>query len=135
MTTALPESYKADFPIEQLIGKVREIAAENPDFIYQKQRRDGHRDTMVCYYVAENSQDGSCIMGRAFRALGVPAEVLRQYEGERTGTLIEAFRVEASASQLSWLFNVQCSQDDGLAWGECVRVADRDLSLFYGKAV
>jgi hypothetical protein len=124
--------YRADFTVFDVVSKVREIVAANPSFIYQKNGSTGC-STGSCDYVHEGKAD--CLMAQALHALGVPLAFLSKCEGSLIRNVLqelglvpfgsatndeEARRWEAA----DWLHYVQCCQDDGMPWGECVESSD-----------
>lgn len=119
-------------PIDQVIAKVREIAAARPDFIYIALRwgtdSAGPGEPNGCKYM-HGDQPG-CIFGQALTALGVSPGKLREHD--RNGHNIYA--VFGSPSVLSpeyadvaWCSRVQRAQDRGNAWGEAVKYGDDSL--------
>lgn len=121
------------FTVEQVIGKVRELAEEYPNAVYQQVNCGG------CCYTIGNVKDGpgcGCIFGQAIKALG--GELHETYNNidckyilkgftdiPRAGYLLyEKFNLKLSISQESWCNKVQMMQDDGKTWSQAVAYAD-----------
>ena len=112
-------------PLHDVVKKVREIAKDAPDLVYEMP--DGW-----CQYVF-NGQ-GSCIVGQAYLELGTPIKRVESWDNEDSGPLgveqvIEREYEEYSTLAKSWLREVQDSQDTGTSWAEAVKNADISLGL------
>lgn len=111
--------------LKDVITKVRELAAANPDYVYKMP------DTGYCQYTF-NGQ-GSCIVGQAYLELGVPVERVESWdfgsEGRPLGAdqLVEREYDDYSLTDKEWLDNVQGFQDADKPWGEAVRKADERI--------
>lgn len=104
-----------DVTINQLIAKVREIAAKRPDFVYEVP--DGGD---VCQYVHEDGEPG-CIFGHAFTALGVEPDQLAKLDGVGVITgVLDKLEIEHTEEERAWCAMVQSLQDTGDPWGEAV---------------
>ena len=102
-----------------LIEKMREAAAEKPDYIAKTK------------YVVDGEPE--CIVGVALAKLGVTVEEL---QGLQAGSIscptvkaatVQAFleeRFGVDANVLQWVFWVQRRQDQAEPWGMAVRRAD-----------
>lgn len=116
----------SEFTCRDVVAKVREIAAADPDFVYTPPT-----GTSRCVYV-ETNPDGSlcpsCIIGRALVALGV--DLAELHASDRAGTttlagvMVVRFATDSDPVALRWLRHVQSSQDDGDRWSVAVRLAD-----------
>lgn len=123
------------FTVQDLAAKVRELAAENPDYIYQPPK-----GTIGCKN-AEKTADGewvgSCIVGRALIALGINPRWFEDagYNGSSFGTVFDALQrawlmepedvTIEEADPYLFVQRVQSHQDTGnTRWAECVRIAD-----------
>lgn len=123
--------------LDQIIAEIRTIAAESPYFIYTPPEGEA-----ACLYVHtdpvtdEVIEGEGCIVGQALVRLGVDADqlggtltadsVLRDLEKEG---LLTTAPTGADESKLSWIRNVQCHQDSGVAWREAVEQADTEALM------
>lgn len=100
----------------ELVAKVREIAAEQPDFVYKDEG---------CVYVRDGH--GSCIIGRAAMELGyIDASLEEQGLNWETVTrLANHVGIDCTRNEILWLQTVQSDQDAGVPWGDAVRIADK----------
>lgn len=126
-----------DITIQQVVAKVRELAAENPDFVYRP--TPGGDFHMSCAYV--HDEDGTlkpgCIVGAAVIALGVdPKRIVdNRWNTEGAVSLLSRLGIlgpnpygdGVDGPLKSWLDKVQMRQDDRNPWSEAVRRADLDL--------
>jgi hypothetical protein len=133
--------YKNGDPIDidALIKAVRELAAENPDFIYST-----HIDSAgaTCLYtLADGTPD--CIIGQAMARIGQPLPP--QTTNVRNGCAImdngvgsaywalafgvEYFDYQTQDIRHSWLQEVQYEQDARATWAAAVAAADRKFPL------
>jgi hypothetical protein len=110
--------------IAKIEEAVRQIAAENPNHVYQPV---GNYD--ACYYV----KGGGCIVGRAI--LKVYPELKEKLtQVDVCGMLSVACLLcrlsdtDVSADKAEWLRLVQNAQDNRNTWAFCVAYADADLS-------
>lgn len=125
-----------------MIQTVREIAAEQPDHVYEKPF-----DSAGCFYTNPGREDGyGCIFGQAMRRLGYPIpagtrDENRNYSNEYiscpiTGGIasdswgrVFGFEGEYSSwesdSRWIWMSRVQSAQDRGQTWADAVALADR----------
>lgn len=118
---------------QEILNRVREIspnelrnttiriAEMNPDFIYQDMAENGD-----CFY----ERDGypSCLIGRALSRHGVSASTLRDIDQAPFGTgvrdLFDTAPGRSDWDNVIWLSYVQEFQDQGISWGESVRLAN-----------
>lgn len=112
--------------IENLMKAVRRIAADNPDFIYEKSEGpDG------CWYV--RGGEFSCLIGRGLGAVGFTTDQLKSYEG--VSALSVVFQLffpqmgpdEDTSLGIEWLDHVQTYQDDSMPWHYAISNADIDV--------
>lgn len=123
----------AGLTTESVAAKVREIAAERPDFTYRKMA--GHR---ACFYVhrdpntLERIEGQGCIVGQAFAALGwvVPLEL--EQKGVRVVLELVGRDVDNEAGH--WLDLVQGQQDGGATWDMAVKNADAYFACHHRAA-
>lgn len=121
--------------IDDLTNKIREIAADNPDFIYEAPAcEDPDMGSEDCQYVhrdddLEPIEGEGCIVGRALTQLGVKLNY--GDEGEAAYALIAKMvgdgRIDANLDDLeaiAWANDVQRNQDTRFPWGRAITVAD-----------
>lgn len=118
------------FTAVDLMQQVRCLANEKPSFVYSEQ--EDYDVGWGCSYVAARigSPKGvGCIMGQALMALGIARHTLAAWEQEaiasNVAALLDHLGVPTTGEQSAWLLDVQESQDQGLSWGEAVRLADQ----------
>lgn len=112
---------------EEIIAKVRELAAEQPEFVYPS--NTDRAGGMACLYTADDEQPG-CIFGQAFASFNIPTEPLE------TEAIANAWRHllnnglvgPPAADQARWMDRVQTFQDTGAEWAYAVQRAD-ELAL------
>lgn len=129
------------FTPQDVVQKIRELAQNQPDFIYTEQPEykrllDGtpHEPNAQCSYVAGAigaTTGQACIVGQALSSLGVPEGILRQFEGDAGGDLVSSLSVpdESASTAVTfqrhhWINDVQAHQDGGLTWSHAVSFAD-----------
>jgi hypothetical protein len=105
----------SELTFELIEKKVRDLAAERPDFVYDKGGSEG------CRYGANETQPG-CIFGQALAALGSP--VPSYWEGKSINGLMIVMHVFPLTKQKNWASRVQYWQDKGVSWGKSVQNAD-----------
>lgn len=116
-TTTLP-------PLAEFVRVVREIAAEQPDRVYERPRGTGIGIAPACLY-AHGAEPG-CIMGHVAIRLGVPIDVVQDWDGKGgIATILKAHSIQEGV----WLDEVQVRQDQGETWGDAVELADRIFPL------
>ena len=124
---------KYSFTGTQLIQKVRDIAAGNPDFIYSIPEEEGG-DTCMYWHTGSNSP--GCIMGHALTELGVDKNDIG--EGDNIIAVLEGILGKdhhlvdlVNRKQQEWLQKVQKEQDTGThTWSEAVRFTDEYMKQF-----
>lgn len=115
---------------EQLQEKVREIAAERPDYVY-KGKGGGVGKPGRCVYVRDGQP--SCLIGHALWGLGLIDATLEQRgsgQGFNTGdihSLADTLKLDIDSDSLDWLSHAQYRQDVGNTWGDAVQLADEQL--------
>jgi len=115
---------------QQVIDTVRALVAERPDYVYTGDGEGYVPGESSCYYVHEQS-DGTkvpgCLVGHALHALGVPLDVLEEYEGTSAHAAAEqTLSISDSATRtLSFLSVAQEWQDRGAPWGNALAVAEQ----------
>lgn len=113
----------------QLEQKVRQLAAENPDFVYPLGQ--GVSSIFRCVYNATQDKP-ACIFGRAFAELGHP--VPKSEEGTDIGSVAVDMLADGEnlldfGQRRYWLMTVQQRQDEGKTWEWAVAEADRVCPL------
>lgn len=122
---------------EKLIGTVRALATNNPDFIYEAP------DNRSCVYVLDGLP--SCIVGKALWAHGLIGASL-----ETAGNIVSTAKdglgqqpanvsaandlfvwlgIELDEHEADWLLAVQEAQDESHSWGFSVVTADRSVTV------
>ena len=97
--------------------KLRELAAEKPDFRYSP--ADGI--TLPCFYSKEQQdqeKNDGCIFGQAFQRLGVPKDEL-ELQSCAIGEVVRYY--SGSDAPENWTA-VQFAQDHGKTWAEAVEM-------------
>lgn len=113
----------AEITFDQIEAKVRELAAESPEYRYPGNGNGS------CFY-APNGEIPSCIFGKALIALGVEASWLTGREGNGIVALMrDHLSVAATVQQRLWAARLQRFQDTGQTWGYAVSEADRLFPL------
>lgn len=120
----------SQFTIDDVIAKVRELAAADPEFVYSGDA-EGYP---VCKYIHKDDQPG-CIFGQALLALGVSPDRLREYDDTEDSTITSilcqlagADRI-ADAQKLAWCGQCQRAQDSNEQWAEAIREADQKYPI------
>lgn len=121
----------ASITLLQLIEAIRQVAAGEPDFVYDTADR-----TASCDYAPNALNRCGCIVGEALALLGVPRERLARLDmmaagngqinswGTRPLAGVLADLVEPDALYSYWVILVQTAQDGGRSWAEAVAYAD-----------
>ena len=118
MTTA--STVSVPFTLDDVVSKVREVAAERPDFVYSSPNPDN-----CLYRHGENREEPGCIIGQALDRLGYV--VPQAWEGSNAEALMDHIYDLSQHDDVraSWLRYVQGEQDRAKPWGEAVSEADR----------
>lgn len=130
----------ANFTPEDVVAKVRSLAAARPDFVYEPPTYvNPNTPGPSCHYVhVQTTEDGvyltgGCIVGQALIALGMDSADLHEYDngsGANGSTVvIEQIGSVENRKALYWLDRVQNRQDNGGTWAEAVEEADADHPL------
>lgn len=115
-----------DFTLDDVVSKVREVAAERPDFVYQSLQTDPLGFNIRCFY--RHGEKPGCIIGQALDRLDyvVPSSL----EGENVYRVLDHLFGEPQADdRANWLRFVQARQDGGSTWGEAVQYADSRIKV------
>ena len=112
---------------EQFISALREVVADNEDFVYTKVKSDNGDDAVSqCRYFDHNGKP-SCLIGQTLSKCGIV--VPERFEGASAATVLEELtntseRVHVAASR------AQTVQDAGSPWG--VALNDFEIVLMNG---
>lgn len=115
--------------IHNVIGEVRKLAAERPDFNYREQPME-HPETRAdqCSYVYASvgvTEGEGCIIGQALQRLGVSEETLLENDTVfASAFLLNLGVTETDLTSYRWIDRVQSLQDTGKTWGEAVSITD-----------
>ncbi len=123
---------KANFTINQLIQKVRDLANENPDYVYQKieinkfQSAFGLSAQGSCSYVKSNNpgnEDKGCLLGQAILSLqpDLKSELEIPYS---ISTILSGIGLGGNQYARKWCVAVQQYQDNKRTWEQSVNYAD-----------
>lgn len=110
---------------ESFRAAVRQLAAEQPEYVYTRPDPFGYN---TCVYQYNGAP--SCLIGQALHRLGVPVESLAAadngaFERKGASTVLAVLAPGTSADTRAWAQEVQYHQDLGnIPWGEAVRLAD-----------
>lgn len=121
---------KANFTIEQLIQKVRDLAEQNPDFVYCQIVKEKEKN-FGCYYATSgNDPDKGCIFGQAILDLQPDLKdnlikIDNNFSVPRIKELLEEFKVDFTQNQVRWCNAVQNQQDECKKWKIAVEIANR----------
>lgn len=129
----------------KLTEKVREIAAEKPDYVYFQQT-EIVKGTACRYTKNTDGTVGGCIIGRALLELKPDLQSFLEEMDTRTALPASKFPMIPTIDVLllrypelteisqgliiddiKWLSLVQKNQDFGLSWGESIEKADKQL--------
>lgn len=118
-----------------VIRHIRAVAAEQPDYVYQRvmfaMTAHSGNEGPVCIYVQRNA-DGtfspSCLIGQGLWRAGLIDASLWENKlangSDRAESLLKRLNIAVSPWQAKWLSWVQRGQDSGQSWGEAVAYAD-----------
>ncbi|SHQ57572.1 Uncharacterised protein [Mycobacteroides abscessus subsp. abscessus] len=112
---------------EAVISAVRKEADADPGYVYQG------IDNVGCVYVHDGKP--SCLVGHGLWAAKLIDSTFEQHTRSFNVEAIELLAVqmgwEFDAREICWLQVVQEKQDDGVAWGDAVKAADKQ----WGKKI
>lgn len=139
--------------VADIVDKVREIAAAQPDYVYRPQPDYVYRQGATiptCVYVEPDDDGnlrGSCLIGRALVALGIDTKRLAERDNSgdiAIGWLLSELVFAGEVvrwwvddveppwhrnPKVMWLRLVQNHQDGQRTWGDAVALADEDRPL------
>lgn len=119
-------SETVDWTLEDLARTLREVAAEQPDYVYVNEDLPEGSDSRNCKYWHENTRKPGCILGVALHRLGV--DVASMFNVGIVIYLGERFPSETIERRRPFRY-VQMHQDGSedeprLPWGECIKALD-----------
>lgn len=105
----------------KLIKIIRDLAAEKPDFVYE--RPGNYHDGKGCVYVHDGQP--SCIVGHAMWRAGLIDDSFENmnYNHHGFGGHIPGMKT-LTGREVQWLEEVQGNQDCGETWSDAVLNAD-----------
>ena len=109
---------------QKLIGIVRARAAENPEFVYERQRTPAG-NFGSCRYVLDGQP--SCLIGHALWGAGLIDAFFEEHYCNTYPfrTLVHELGLQQlDDNERKWLISVQHHQDDGRSWGTAVEWTD-----------
>lgn len=123
---------KANFTIEQLIQKVRDLAEQNPDYVYEKIENDKFK-TVFClstssscsYLKSKNpgNEDKGCIFGQAI--LNLQPDLKPELETPFSiSTILSHIGINGNDFEKKWCAAVQAAQDSQYSWKDAINKAD-----------
>ena len=129
--------------LDNIVLKVRELAAAQPDFrckdfVRKQQVARGcpaEPDHMIACVYLDDDQEPSCIVACAVMAVAEEkgeadfwrAE-LNASEGDSAYSVLESLEDEEGLKK-EWIDTVQSHQDGNLEWEACVEIADEEVPL------
>lgn len=105
------------FTIEELIGEVRRLTKENPDYIYNAPEHDG------CSYISsKDDPHKGCIFGQAMLNLDPDLhDTLDKFDTYGIPYILrDVLNVSGTDRQYDWCAMFQRKQDTGHMWGEAL---------------
>lgn len=105
------------FTDEQVMTTLREVVAENPDYVYESPDRTAD---IPCLYVHDDKP--GCLVGHVLNRLGVELEDLSEYEGSDADKFVRPGFVSERAGRV--LQHAQFEQDRGDAWRYALDAAE-----------
>ncbi|MCT2594240.1 hypothetical protein LHJ74_30770 [Streptomyces sp. N2-109] len=120
---------------EEVMDILREVVAENPDYIYRAPPVDPPHVAdrqMSCLYVHTDA-DGSnprpgCVAGHVMYRLGIPLDTLKRWEGVDALSLMQEF-TDADKYTREALDVAQTRQDAGATWAQALHAAEKACGL------
>lgn len=112
--------------VDELVSKVREVAKENPTFVYTKKPHDDQSFSAGgCEYTPDKMNPYGCIIGAGLLKMGIDTTQPPWNDNEPIDTILEG-EAFTHYKQVKWLHVVQDCQDNGHPWGQAVETADRE---------
>lgn len=112
-----------------LIAKVREVAAERPDYNYRDEIRKMGFDG--CVYQLPNGEPG-CLIGQGLFPLMEDKNIFSEFpslNNDDVCGLEDAGLITGTEREIDWLLFAQDRQDAGCTWSEAVAGADAEYPL------
>ncbi|MEU2002011.1 hypothetical protein ACH47B_13050 [Rhodococcus sp. NPDC019627] len=109
-----------------LVAAVRELAAENPDYVYKNQGGQQAGGGTSCFYVHDvgGKLCGGCLIGQGAIRAGEPIADVAAWDNADVADAQSVLPDSLSDRVRAWAFQVQVKQDIGWAWGAAVKYAD-----------
>ena len=102
-----------DFTAKDLIDKVREVAAREPERTYSRTVHPAYFD----------SGYPACLIGHGLADLGVTVDdVGDQFNTCRIGQLLDHLDIASGPDESIWLMFAQEVNDEGYPWGDALKV-------------
>lgn len=122
--------------IDDVVTKVRKIAAERSDFVYTNQPESKliEPEDLECSYTSagtHTSEGESCIVGQALQQLGYTKEQLNRVNRWKASEALKGLKIiyDDKDTKAAWLNYMQSRQDGGTEWGQCIFLADRHTPI------
>ncbi|MFB7027161.1 MULTISPECIES: hypothetical protein [unclassified Streptomyces] len=115
---------------EQILSTLVQVAAENPEKVYQAPESMLDRYNS-CFYVHEaedGTQEPGCIVGQVLHRLGVPLVALKEAETLGASSAVQLTTQGVSRDVALFLRFVQRKQDRGSTWSEAVAEGLEDFN-------
>jgi hypothetical protein len=118
----------------QIMDTLREVVAEQPDYVYAAPQHMARPNVESCFYVHADADSTNirpgCLVGAVLYRLGVPLERLAAHEG--TGaSCVTSVLVNTDDRAVAVLDLAQGAQDKGSTWSEALAHAERVLPTLY----
>ena len=111
---------------ESLVRAVRELAAENTDYVYKNQGGHPAGGGTSCFYVHDNGGKlcGGCLVGQGAIRAGVPISDVAEWDNADVADARSVLPDSVTDRVRAWALEVQSKQDIGWTWGAAVKYAD-----------
>lgn len=123
--------------INEVIRRMREKAAENPDYVYLAPKRlDSDMHTCV-YFEGGDPEAPSCLVGYGIAPIVTPDMFDVggfKYEQEEADSVVEHLAARDvleydTNTQVQWIVLAQTAQDRKPPWAQAIAVADKEYPL------
>jgi hypothetical protein len=111
-----------DFTSADIVRVINELAEAKPDFIYVDPDGVGGGENANCSYF--HGDTPGCIVGHALARFGVGPGVAQ--EGSSAREVVDYLAASSDTEDLDYMTYVQQRQDEGVSWGEAVRLAQAE---------
>ncbi|RKN35961.1 hypothetical protein [Streptomyces hoynatensis] len=105
---------------EDLARAIREVAAEDPNYVYRRRGRGATSSAKRCNCPICSG----CLIGTALHRLGVPLETLAQHESKPAHEVLDHVAPDVSSYMKLKATRVQRLQDLGATWRQAARRLD-----------